>query len=395
MRSRSRILVAYIICALSAAPCGADPISCGNLCAQLEMCIFRAHVQGHWSRYLPDDADRYADSLESSHWQRVSRAVPLNDLEFISGQPSAPGPACAGDCRDCIHRRFFVDGDTLSFSAGHVAEECSETPQLFWRSPSGDRHTEPIVPLFNWDVETLWCTQHFLIFGLHADYESDIPGDALVLWNLDTGVWCYAPPGTQYGSYFTGMSLPGLFPTWPRVEIAEDHGTIVLKGGTKAVALWPTQRAWALVDPAHATVPSAGRNVYSRELPKSMQEGVLTAMRRVYPRATRPQIVQVMTPACQADPTQDAVLVSASTPSASSSGADDLFGVFLTDAALTKVVRTLEIFPSLRAGDYTALFIPDAARDSIVVIGLGATYGDQMVVHPFGCSTRAKDNRSH
>lgn len=391
-----RILLVWIlICALSAVPCGAAPSSCRNIRAELEMCIFRAHVGGHWSRYLPDDAEFYADSLEAIPWQRVSRGLPVKDREFTAGEPSALGPACTGDCRDCVYRRFFVDGDTLSFSLARVPEECSETPKLSWRAPSGDRHTETLVPLFNWNVDALWCTPHFLIFGLHADNEGAISGDALALWNLDTGVWCYAPSGTQYGSYFTGMSLPGLFPTWPRIEIAEDHGAIVLRGGHTFAALWPAQRAWAIVDPTNGTAAPTVRNLYTRSLPKSLRDGVLASMRRMDPKATQPQIVQIMTPACPGDPSMDAVLVSAATAEHSEYGGNDLFGVFVADAHLTKVVQTLEIFPSLRTGDYTALFIPDAAADSIVVIGLGATYGDQMVVHRFGCATRQVRDGNH
>src|SRR5438552_9213486 len=81
-----------------------------------------------------------------------------------------------------------------------------------------------------------------------------------------------------------------------------------------------------------------------------------------------------------------AVLVRASAAPDRQGSVDELFGVFLANRSLTRVIRTLDIFPSLRTGDYDALFVPDVAGDSIIVIGLGATYGDQLLVHRSQCS---------
>jgi hypothetical protein len=354
--------------------------SCTGLRAQLAERLSQARLKGHWSADLPG-AETYVEGLEAIPWRLANESLPLNDLDFISGAPSVLIPDCKGECRECIHRKFLLDDDTLSFSLARVPEECSETPRVFWRSPSGDQHEEQLVPLFNWNVDALWCIPHYVVFGLHADNEGTLAGDALVLWNLQTGTWLYAPSGEQYGSYFTGMSLPALFPSWPEIDLAEVGDAIVLRGNGRFVALWPTKREWAILDPASGAAV-AGRRVSTRAgMSGPLREAIHAAMLRTDPHAATPEVMEVMSPACLTDSTVSAVLARAST----TSPAGDLFAVILADRALTRLISSLEIFPSLRKGDYNALFMPNAAADSIIVIGLGDTYGDQMLVHRFGC----------
>lgn len=393
--SRTNFLPLILAGTLFLAACPTSVNSCTGLRAQLDTRLRQARLEGHWSADLRDDdlyADSLASALESIRWWRVTRALVVSGLNFVPSEASIVGPDCSGDCRDCIHRLFLVDGDTLSFSEARVPEECSEAPRLSWRSASGSRHTEVLVPLYNWNVDALWCTPHFVIFGLHADYESATARDALVLWNLDSGSWQYAPSGVQYlGPYFTGMSLAALLPSWPRVEIAEDGDAIVVKDRDKSVVLWPARHEWSLLESATGTAISAPRRRVSTppRLSRTLRDAMQVVMLRVDSKIEWPEIVEVMAPACPTDSSLSAVLVRASTPPDSQGRVDELFGLFLTDHALTKLIDTLEIFPSLRTLDYDALFVPDVAGDSIIVIGLGATYGDQMLVHRFRCEPRS------
>ena len=80
-----------------------------------------------------------------------------------------------------------------------------------------------------------------------------------------------------------------------------------------------------------------------------------------------------------------AVLVHAPTPQGMFGHSGELFGVFLADRLLSRIVNTLEVFPELRQGDYTAFFVAEVAPDSIIVIGQGQDYGDNQVVHRFHC----------
>ena len=64
----------------------------------------------------------------------------------------------------------------------------------------------------------------------------------------------------------------------------------------------------------------------------------------------------------------------------------ELFGVFGVDSLLTTVTRTFDIFPTQRLGDYDVWFDRSWVRDSFVVSGHGATYGDVPIrrVYPRG-----------
>jgi hypothetical protein len=54
---------------------------------------------------------------------------------------------------------------------------------------------------------------------------------------------------------------------------------------------------------------------------------------------------------------------------------DELFGVFLVDSGLTRIERTLEIFPTQRWNDYIVSI--EKVTDSEVTIVGGGSYGDQ------------------
>jgi hypothetical protein len=54
---------------------------------------------------------------------------------------------------------------------------------------------------------------------------------------------------------------------------------------------------------------------------------------------------------------------------------DELFGVFLVDSGLTRIERTLEIFPTQRWNDYM-VSIEELTDSEITIVGSGS-YGDQ------------------
>ena len=55
---------------------------------------------------------------------------------------------------------------------------------------------------------------------------------------------------------------------------------------------------------------------------------------------------------------------------------DELFGIFVANDSLTRVVRTLEVLPTPRWLDYSVRIVR-LAPDSVRVEGRGASYGDQ------------------
>lgn len=54
---------------------------------------------------------------------------------------------------------------------------------------------------------------------------------------------------------------------------------------------------------------------------------------------------------------------------------DELFGVFMFDDSLARIVRTIDVFPTPRWLDYT-IRIERADGESLVVTGAGLTHGD-------------------
>jgi hypothetical protein len=384
----SRTLVAGLL--LVVASGGAVP--CTGLRAELASRLDHARVVGRWQEYLPYEV-ALADSLAAARWTRVPRGIALAGAAFHESYPSIAGPECLEECAKCVHRSFIADGDTLGFTIGSSPEFCSESPRLLWRSQSGRHHQEALVPLFNWNVEALWCTGRFVVFGLHAEYEGGSAGDALAFWDLETGRWAYAPPGEQLASYSIGLALTGILPAWPKVQAAELGDAIILRDGGRAVALWPVRSEWSVLEAETGTPVQRGPGVppgrailkSPAAIPLGLLDEMRSALRRSDPQVGPPEVLEIMSPACPPDSSLVAVVVHAPTPQGMFGHTGEIFGVFLADRLLSRVVKTLEVFPELRQGDYTAFFVAEAAADSIIVIGQGESYGDQQVVHRFDC----------
>ena len=370
----------------------AGAVPCAGLRAKLASRLEHARVVGRWREYLPYE-EALADSLSGVPWTRVPRGIALAGATFHESYPSIAGPECLAACPKCVNRSFVADGDTLSFTMGRSPEFCSEFPRLLWRSPTGRHHREALVPLFNWNVEALWCTGRYVVFGLHAEYEAVFPGDALAFWDLEAGRWAYAPQGEQLATYSVGLALAGILPAWPRVQVAEVGDAIILRDSVRAVALWPARREWSVLE-AEAGTPvqqgpgvPPGRAILRPPAPISSKllDEIRSALLKVDPQVGPPEVFEIMSPACPPDSSLVAVLVHAPTPQGMFGHPGEIFGVFLADRLLSRVVKTLEVFPELRQGDYTAFFVAEAAPDSIIVIGQGQDYGDNQVVHRFHC----------
>lgn len=370
----------------------AGAVPCAGLRAELESRLEHARALGRWQEYLPYE-EALADSLAGVPWSRVTRRVALAGATFHESYPSIAGPECLEACPKCVHRRFVADGDTLSFTEARSPEFCSEFPRLLWRSPSGRHHREALVPLFNWNVEALWCTGRYLVFGLHAEYESVLPGEALAFWDFETSRWAYAPPGEQSASYSIGLALTGILPAWPRVQVAGVGDAIILRDGGRAVALWPVRHEWSVIEADTGTPVQQGPGVppgrailrHAAPVSRELLDEIRSALHQADPQVGPPEVFEIMSPACPPDSSLVAVLVHAPTPQGMFGHAGEIFGVFLADRLLSRVVKTLEVFPELRQGDYTAFFVAEAAPDSIIVIGQGQDYGDEQVVHRFHC----------
>jgi hypothetical protein len=162
-----------------------------------------------------------------------------------------PTDEYAQECSTTVYRRFHVDGDTVSFTVGNLTESCSETPRALWRTDDGRQHRQPLAALFNWNVEALWCTGRYLVFGLGEDEEAGGRVAALAFWRPDTGRWWFTPQWIAYAGQTTSFSqvldVSRELPGWHGGEVAELSDAFVIRVRDRALAFWPERWEWARV----------------------------------------------------------------------------------------------------------------------------------------------------
>src|SRR5262245_60535648 len=136
--------------------CSGDSSGCSGLRTRLESCFKRAEPA--W-RKSPDG------QRERASW-RLERMPSLSTATVF--RPPLPGRHGfeAAACSLAVWSEFYVDGDTIAFTQGRAPEECSEAPRMIWREAGRLQRRRALVPLFNWNVERLWCTEHYLVFGV-------------------------------------------------------------------------------------------------------------------------------------------------------------------------------------------------------------------------------------
>lgn len=169
--------------------------------------------------------------------------------EPLPNQGEAPGGTeQAEECSLMVWRRFFVDNGTIAFTTGRAAEACSEAPRMIW-TDSKHRHWRRIIPpLFNWNVEALWCTEHYLVLGLEADYESGRHDERLAFWHLGIGRVVLSPSTTWDDSSRAirhDTSLSQRLPGWREARIAEAGDAVVLARRDTIHVFWPSRRVYS------------------------------------------------------------------------------------------------------------------------------------------------------
>jgi len=205
-----------------------------------------AGLRGRLSDYIARATPKWP--AESWRWEyvsgdtgtwHVSNHIPsVARARFSPPAPVDPAPNFSGEgeCSTLVWRRFYIDADTLSFTWGRAGEVCSEAPRMIWKSYQGGRHVQPITPLYNWNVEAMWRTEHYLVFGLEADFESGTHDECLAFWHLTSGKTVLSPR----------MWLASKFPGWREAAAAEANGAILLARGDTIAAYWPGKRMYGI-----------------------------------------------------------------------------------------------------------------------------------------------------
>ena len=126
---------------------------------------------------------------------------------------------------------FYIHRDTVAFTVGRLPEACSEAPSLIWTDRAHRRYRRRIPPLFNWNVEGLWCTEHYLVFSPVADYEYGQHDERIGFWHLKDG---------------RVVLSSGLIRGWREAHIAESNGALVFATEDSVLALWPERRSYSV-----------------------------------------------------------------------------------------------------------------------------------------------------
>ena len=212
----------------------------------------RAHLRSYFARAsrVWDPNPWRSSEKDDISWRR-ERTLPLGaGLKFHSPVRRDLEANWGNEAQECsltVWRRFYVDGDTIAFTMGRAPESCSEAPRMIWTDSQRREWRTIIPPLFNWNVETLWCTEHYLIFGLEADYEYGEHDERLAVWNLRAGRVVLSP-GLAWGDSERTVrheaSLTERLPGWREARIAEVGEALVLTKRDTTLAFWPDRRAY-------------------------------------------------------------------------------------------------------------------------------------------------------
>lgn len=198
------------------------------------------------------DPDPWTYSVDDTTSWRTERVPSLpGALRFHppSSRDSVPnwGPE-AEECSLTVWRKFYVNGDTIGFTMGRAPESCSEAPRIIWTDPMHRQHRRVISPFFNWNVDCLWCTENYLIFGLTANFEYGEHDERLGFWHLSDGrivlspglVWEDSGDTTQHEA-----SLPRRLPGWREARVAEMRGALVFTNHDTVLVYWPDRHAYS------------------------------------------------------------------------------------------------------------------------------------------------------
>jgi len=212
----------------------------------------RAHLAAYFERAsLVWDPDPWSYPADDISWKAERMPLLPADLIFYPPSPRHIFSSWESEAQECtltVGSRFYVDGDTIAFTLGREPEFCSEAPRMMWTDLAHKKHRQVVPPLFNWNVEALWCTENYLIFGLTANYEYGGHDECLAFWNVDNGHVVLSPGAAWDDSgraVFHEGSLLRRLPGWREAPVAEVSGALVFTRRDTVLVFWPEQHAYA------------------------------------------------------------------------------------------------------------------------------------------------------
>jgi hypothetical protein len=404
------VIAALLLAAVVVAGAGEPVRDRGRHPSQIRA-LLRLASEPSWQRPAPSREKGQPASRGTALDRRLDVPVALagvpgaEPLPGIEGPPPPPGERGADEwtsvaCSTWVFRRFLAGDDTLGFTAGHSAEECSDVPRLIVRGSGVTNRRVPLWPLDDRNVVALWLTPHYVVFGLETTPEGGPTREALAVWPVGSHEWYWTPDRGAL-NHRMGFDLTALLPDWRGARVLETRDTIVLLGAGRALALRPRSRSWSLVDaasgrPLKALGHRTRRSVFSWGDAQPSRPALLGRLRAIFagkrPELDSVEILETMSEPCSSRRSSRALLAHAlpsqkrlTTMGQPTWPYPEQFGIFVTDSAYARVEATLGMVQGTRWLDCTAYFDLEAADESVVVWTQGATYGDDHQRASFPC----------
>jgi hypothetical protein len=142
-------------------------------------------------------------------------------------------------CSNLLNKTFSINDSTVGFTIARAPEYCSESPTVIWYDKKKAQvGAVRLIPMFNMNVETLWCVSGFTLFGLEAFYEGGGRADMLVMWHRSSNQWLFFEVPSE--------QISDLIPNWLKASVGTVGDTILLREGSKTLAIRPFEAKWNL-----------------------------------------------------------------------------------------------------------------------------------------------------
>ena len=163
-----------------------------------------------------------------------------------------PGPfQSTGHCSSTVHIGFVAGKDTLYITQGRSPQECNAAPRLIWTA-NGVSRSDPLPPLYDFNVSAMWLTKTYVVFGLEADYEGGSHAERFAFWNLDTGAMSLTLPAhwdREQASRHARLAVFAGLTDWRDATVQQAEKSIVIVQGGECAEAWPETREYARCAP--------------------------------------------------------------------------------------------------------------------------------------------------
>lgn len=195
----------------------------------------RTYLKGSEARWKGERPPVLKQGLKFHPWSVTERVA-------NEGTPAA-------HCSVTVRRHFCASGETIAVTIGRFRDSCRAALRFLWTAPDGRRLSQSIPPLFSWNVEGLWRTEHYLVLGLVASSEVGKQDERLAFWHLGSGEIVISPGAwwdDSAGVVRRDGAIRARLPGWRQSVVAEDGEAIVVAKHDTSITFWPRRLTYSV-----------------------------------------------------------------------------------------------------------------------------------------------------